>query len=268
MRSFLGVPIVARDEVIGAFYLTEKEDAAAFDEGDRELIELLAAHAAIAITNARAVRAQPRALDPLRAQPARARAPRRRQPEAVQPQPQRRLRRHPAGARPGRRRAPSWTSPRAGARGARRAAVADPGAAAGRPRPRRSRGRAAQGDRDAAPGARRRGRAASPTAASATSDDACDFEVLRIAHEALHNAVRHAAASRVDVRLHGAGAALTLEVADDGIGFDPRRSRAALAPPGADLDGGARPGAGRRAGARLSARGGDHRQAGGARDGG
>ena len=53
MRSFLGVPIVARDEVIGAFYLTEKEGAATFDEGDRELIELLAAHAAIAITNAR-----------------------------------------------------------------------------------------------------------------------------------------------------------------------------------------------------------------------
>ncbi len=53
MRSFLGVPIVARDTVIGAFYLTEKERAACFDDDDRELIELLAAHAAIAITNAR-----------------------------------------------------------------------------------------------------------------------------------------------------------------------------------------------------------------------
>ena len=53
MRSFLGVPIRARDEVIGAFYLTEKEGADAFDELDQELIELLAAHAAIAITNAR-----------------------------------------------------------------------------------------------------------------------------------------------------------------------------------------------------------------------
>ena len=27
MRSFLGVPIVAREGVIGAFYLTEKEGA-------------------------------------------------------------------------------------------------------------------------------------------------------------------------------------------------------------------------------------------------
>jgi signal transduction histidine kinase len=53
MRSFLGVPIVADDEVIGAFYLTEKEGAEAFDEADLQVIELLAAHAAIAITNAR-----------------------------------------------------------------------------------------------------------------------------------------------------------------------------------------------------------------------
>jgi signal transduction histidine kinase len=53
MRSFLGVPILAAGEVIGAFYLTEKQDAACFSELDEELIQLLAAHAAIAITNAR-----------------------------------------------------------------------------------------------------------------------------------------------------------------------------------------------------------------------
>ncbi len=53
MRSFLGVPIVARGEVIGSFYLTEKEGAAVFDADDQKAIELLAAHAAIAITNAR-----------------------------------------------------------------------------------------------------------------------------------------------------------------------------------------------------------------------
>ena len=35
MRSFLGVPIVAADEVIGSFYLTEKAGAAAFDAGIR-----------------------------------------------------------------------------------------------------------------------------------------------------------------------------------------------------------------------------------------
>ncbi|MGZ4250696.1 MAG: GAF domain-containing protein, partial [Solirubrobacteraceae bacterium] len=53
MRSFLGVPIVASDQVIGAFYLTEKEGAETFDEADEQLIGLLAAHAAIAINNAR-----------------------------------------------------------------------------------------------------------------------------------------------------------------------------------------------------------------------
>src|ERR671931_192927 len=53
MRSFLGVPIVAPEGVIGAFYLTEREGAAEFTAEDEELIELLAAHAAIAITNAR-----------------------------------------------------------------------------------------------------------------------------------------------------------------------------------------------------------------------
>lgn len=45
--------------------------------------------------------------------------------------------------------------------------------------------------------------------------------MLRIANEALHNAVRHGAAEHVTVRLDGRGSQLRLEVADDGIGFDP-----------------------------------------------
>jgi signal transduction histidine kinase len=54
MRSFLGVPITGADgTIIGAFYLTEKEHGDVFDAEDQELIELLAAHASIAITNAR-----------------------------------------------------------------------------------------------------------------------------------------------------------------------------------------------------------------------
>src|SRR3954468_10408114 len=53
MRSFLGVPIVARGEGIGALYLTEKQDGTLFSPEDEKLIELLAAHAAIAIENAR-----------------------------------------------------------------------------------------------------------------------------------------------------------------------------------------------------------------------
>jgi signal transduction histidine kinase len=53
MRSFLGVPIVMPEGVIGAFYLTEKTGSRDFDDDDQQVIELLAAHAAIAITNAR-----------------------------------------------------------------------------------------------------------------------------------------------------------------------------------------------------------------------
>jgi len=55
MRSFLGVPVVSRGDVIGAFYLTEKkgERGAQFTAEDEELIRTLAAHAAIAIENAR-----------------------------------------------------------------------------------------------------------------------------------------------------------------------------------------------------------------------
>jgi signal transduction histidine kinase len=53
MRSFLGVPIVAPEGVIGAFYLAEKLGVPDFSDEDEELIRLLAAHAAIAIVNAR-----------------------------------------------------------------------------------------------------------------------------------------------------------------------------------------------------------------------
>jgi signal transduction histidine kinase len=53
MTSFLGVPIVAKGVVIGAFYLTGKEGADEFTDEDQELIEMLAAHAAVAIENAR-----------------------------------------------------------------------------------------------------------------------------------------------------------------------------------------------------------------------
>jgi signal transduction histidine kinase len=52
MRSFLGVPIVAKGDIIGAFYLTDKRGAPEFDEADEQIIEVLAAHAAIAIENA------------------------------------------------------------------------------------------------------------------------------------------------------------------------------------------------------------------------
>lgn len=53
MDSFLGVPIVAGDQPLGNLYLTNKIDADEFTRADQEMVEMLAAHAAIAIQNAR-----------------------------------------------------------------------------------------------------------------------------------------------------------------------------------------------------------------------
>jgi GAF domain-containing protein len=52
MRSFLGVPIVFRGDVLGAFYLTDKVGAATFDEEDERLVGVLAAHAGVLIEQA------------------------------------------------------------------------------------------------------------------------------------------------------------------------------------------------------------------------
>lgn len=53
MRPLLGVPIVSKGTTIGAFYLTNKKEAHEFTEDDQRLIERFAAHAAVAIENAR-----------------------------------------------------------------------------------------------------------------------------------------------------------------------------------------------------------------------
>ncbi len=53
MKSFLGVPIRSRGEVFGNLYLTEKIGAKEFDVEDEAIAVLLAAHAAVAVENAR-----------------------------------------------------------------------------------------------------------------------------------------------------------------------------------------------------------------------
>jgi signal transduction histidine kinase len=53
LASFLGVPIVGDGEVLGALWLANRKDRNAFTENDERLIGLLAAHAAIALENAR-----------------------------------------------------------------------------------------------------------------------------------------------------------------------------------------------------------------------
>jgi PAS domain S-box-containing protein len=53
MRTFLGVPILSRGEVVGNLYLAEKEAGSAFTPEDELVVGALAADAAIVIENAR-----------------------------------------------------------------------------------------------------------------------------------------------------------------------------------------------------------------------
>lgn len=53
MEPFLGVPVIAGEEMLGNLYLTNKIGANEFSQEDQEVVELLAAHAAVAIQNAR-----------------------------------------------------------------------------------------------------------------------------------------------------------------------------------------------------------------------
>jgi signal transduction histidine kinase len=221
MRSFLGVPIVARETVIGAFYLTEKEGADSFDEDDRELIELLAAHAAIAITNARLYE-RSRELSIL--------SERNRLALELHDVVSQKLFSLNLAAESAATlidRSPA----QAGAQIARVRDLARESLAELRSlilglRP-------ADLQRDGLAGALRQEATMLQQihgievrleldGADLVANTARDGEILRIAEEALHNAVRHSGAHRVSVRLGGEEGTVTVEVADDGRGFDPR----------------------------------------------
>src|SRR5829696_2887563 len=53
MRTFLGVPVLLRGVAYGNLYLAEKAGGEEFTEEDQEIVQLLAAQAAVAIENAR-----------------------------------------------------------------------------------------------------------------------------------------------------------------------------------------------------------------------
>ena len=222
MRSFLGVPIVAADEVIGAFYLTEKRTASSFDDRDQALIELLAAHAAIAITNASLYE-------------------RSRELSILSERNRLALELHDAVSQ-------KLFSLVLSAEAAATLLDQDPDAARSqvvrlgelsREALAELRSlilglRPAELERDGLPGALRkeiemlerihgvRVELRADGGATATPDR--DLDVLRIAHEAIHNALRHADASKITVSLRQDDGILRLEVADDGSGFDPDRA--------------------------------------------
>jgi signal transduction histidine kinase len=224
MRSFLGVPIVSSGDVIGAFYLTDKEGGGGFTDGDEAAVVLLASHAAIAIDQARLFEDSR---------------------ELALLQERGRLARelHDAMSQ-------SLFSLQLSADTATRLLAEDPpGAAAALATVRALAAQLSAELRTTVEGLRpadleRDGLAAALrtqlTVAGRAHDVPVDVEVgeldgldpddehqvLRIAQEAVTNALRHAAAGRVRVTL-GPGAtdshgALVLRVSDDGRGFDPQ----------------------------------------------
>jgi signal transduction histidine kinase len=221
MRSFLGVPIVAPEGVIGAFYLTEKESGDAFDGADQELIELLAAHAAIAITNARLYE-------------------RSRELSILSERNRLALELHDVVSQ-------KLFSLNLTAEAAATLLDRDPAAARAQLDRLRELARETLEElrslilglrptdlqRDGLEGALRKeiamlrrvhGVDVELQAAGSGSDGGeRDVEVLRIANEALHNAVRHARAAQVVVRLDVSDTMLVVEVIDNGVGFDPNR---------------------------------------------
>lgn len=58
MEAFVGVPMVHRDDVVGALYLTKPPGADPFSESDAEILLAMAAMAAVGISNARLFRAE------------------------------------------------------------------------------------------------------------------------------------------------------------------------------------------------------------------
>jgi signal transduction histidine kinase len=219
MRSFLGVPIVTPEGVIGAFYLTEKLEAADFTDEDEELIALLAAHAAIAITNARLYE-------------------RSRELSTVEERNRLALDLHDSVSQ--KLFALVLTAEAAGTLLDRDAPAAREQVATLATQARDAldelRGlvfelRPPDLEKDGLCGAVRKHvelvrrmqglEIDLDLTDDAQADAARDREVLRIAQEALQNAVKHAKAKRVTVKLQADNDRLLLEVSDDGVGFDP-----------------------------------------------
>jgi signal transduction histidine kinase len=219
MRSFLGVPILARRGVIGAFYLTDKVGAAEFDDGDQQLIEMLAAHAAVALENARLYE-RSRELSVVEE---RNRVARELHDSVTQnlfgvvlaaeaastlldrdvDQARAQLQRVQELARAGMEELRSLIFE------LRPAALADEGLAATL---RKHLGILRRvHDQDIA----------LKVAGAPRPGGATDGDVFRIAQEAIHNAVRHAQAQRIEVGLSARNGHLVLTVDDDGVGFDP-----------------------------------------------
>jgi signal transduction histidine kinase len=219
MRSFLGVPIVARSGIVGALYLTDKVGADEFDESDQQLIEMLAVHAAIAIDKTRLYE---------------------RSRELSIVEERNRLARELHDSVTQKLFGLTLTAEAA-------ATVIDRDQAEAKKQLQRLQGLTREAMEELRslifelrpPAVESEGLAtalrkhvdvlqrvhghelALRIEGDAEPDGARAGEVLRIAQEALQNALRHADATRVDVSLEARDGRLRLAVADDGVGFDP-----------------------------------------------
>jgi signal transduction histidine kinase len=205
MRSFLGVPIQGNGDVLGAFYLAEKRPRGEFTSGDQARIELLAAHAAVGIENARLYE-------------------RNRELSAVEER--NRLARdlHDAVAQK-----LFWAALTTGQAGEMlREATAELRSLILELRPPAlERDGLQETLRKHIEVLRRTERA--PVELSISCDGRLPAKLEdalhRIAQEALHNAIRHGNAERIEVRLGRDDGRVVMAIADNGIGFDPDDAR-------------------------------------------
>jgi signal transduction histidine kinase len=233
LTAFLGMPIMDGAEILGAIYLANPRNRAEFSTADEQLLAVLAAHAAIALTNARLYE-RSRELTLVEE---RQRIATELHDAVAQKLFSLRLTAQAAGAwmsrDPDRAAAELATVGRlvAEAQDELRQVVAElmPPDLADHGLVETLRRRVALLDRVhraavtfQANGVRR---------LPARTEEA----VLRVAQEALHNALRHADASSVTVRLTGrSGGGAKLEIVDDGRGFDSGRTGGG-GPPGLGL---------------------------------
>ncbi|NUW33608.1 GAF domain-containing sensor histidine kinase [Nonomuraea sp. SMC257] len=223
MKDFIGVPIRDGDEVLGIVFLANKRTPGGFTAADEELLTLFAAHAAIALTNARLYE-RGRELAMLEERNRMARELH----DAVT-QKLFSLRLTAQAAATMLERAPD----RAAAELERVQRLA--GEALAELRAVIVELRPAELDRHGLAETLRKhvrlldrlhpARVVFDCDEPPPLDPAVEVALLRVAQEALHNALRHSGAAEVAVRLRQAGGKLSLSVSDDGGGFEQGGSR-------------------------------------------
>jgi signal transduction histidine kinase len=217
MGAFIGVPVVAGDDVLGIIFAANRAAGGEFTARDEELLTLFAAHAAIALTNAR-LHEDSRELSIVEE-----RARLSRELHDAVSQKLFSVRAHARAAAVLAERDPARA-------GAAMSAVSDlVGEAQAELRavieglaPPALDGLVVSLRRYADLAGRAHGLRVTVSEASVPPlDPETEVAVYRVAQEALHNALRHSGGRCVTISVSGASRGVVLEVTDDGSGFDP-----------------------------------------------